>query len=93
MICAICGLEVETIVEAIEENWIPYFYEGETEHGPVCASCADQMIHQGEDGKMNLMDEYRGKIQYLDHDYPYQAQNEDLVIEISMTEELKGQRH
>ena len=33
-------MEVETIDEAIENDWLPYFYEGKVEHGPVCSSCA-----------------------------------------------------
>jgi len=44
MKCAICGMEVETIDEAIQKNWIPSFYEIETEHGPACSSCAETMI-------------------------------------------------
>lgn len=93
MKCAICGIEVETIDEAIENDWLPSFYEGEVEHGPACSSCAETMIDINEDGEMELKPEYRGKVQYVDGDYNYQAKEEDLVIEIFMTEERKGQRH
>jgi len=93
MKCAICGIEVETIDEAIENDWFPSFYEGEKEHGPVCSSCAETMIDIGEDGDMELKAEYRGKVQYMDGDYEYQAKEEDLVIEIFMTEERKGHSH
>lgn len=54
MKCSICGIEVETIDEAIDTGWIPYFYEGEKEHGPVFSSCADTMIEFGKDGEMEL---------------------------------------
>jgi hypothetical protein len=27
--------------EAIEEGWIPYFYEGETEHEFACPRCTE----------------------------------------------------
>ena len=93
MKCAICGIEVETIDEAIEDGWIPDFYEGEDEHGPACSSCTETMIVLGEDGEMELKAEYRGKVQYKDGDYGYQAKEEDLEIETFMTEERKGQSH
>ena len=89
MKCAICGLEVETIDEAIEQDWLPSFYEGEIEHGPVCSSCADQMICHGEDEEMELKAEYHGKVRYLDGDYNSQHRPEDLSIEIFMLEERK----
>lgn len=44
MKCTICGTKVETIEEAIENGWIPNFYEGEKEHGPACCSCAQMML-------------------------------------------------
>jgi hypothetical protein len=92
MKCAICGIEVETIDEAMENDWLPSFYEGKVEHGPVCSSCAETMIVVGEDGEMRLKTEYRGKVQYMDGDYGYQSK-EDLMIEIFMTEERKGPSH
>ena len=93
MKCAICGLEIETIQEAIEQGWFPYFYEGETEHGPVCSSCAETMIEKGGDGEMELKAEYCGKIQYMDGDYSGKPKKEDLVIEIFMKENTKRQSH
>ena len=93
MKCAICGIEVEPIDEVIQQNWIPLFYEGEKEHGPACSSCAETMIDMAEDGRMELKAEYCGKIQYMDGDYNYQTKKEDLVIEIFMTDERKGQSH
>jgi len=40
MKCAICGIEVETIDQAIENDWLPSFYDGEREHGPACCAHA-----------------------------------------------------
>jgi len=31
MKCSICGIEIESIDEAIEQGWTPYFYEEEIE--------------------------------------------------------------
>ena len=61
MKCAICGIEVETINEAIENDWLPYFYEGEKDHGPACSSCAETMIGMGDDGEMEVKADYCGK--------------------------------
>ena len=93
MKCSICGIEVETIDEAIENDWLPSFYEGEVEHGPVCSSCAKTMIDMGHDGEMELKAEYRGKVQYVDGGYSGKPEKEDLVIEIFMREGRKGEIH
>ena len=92
MKCAICGTEVETFDQAIENDWLPYFYEGETEHGPACSSCAETMICVGDDGEIELKPEYCGRVQYVDEDYAHQSK-EDLMIEIFMTEERNGPSH
>ena len=36
MRCAICGIRIDSVNEAIEEGWCPYFYDGETEHEVAC---------------------------------------------------------
>ena len=51
------------------------------------------MIGMAENGEMELKPEYRGKVQYMDGDYRCQTKEEDLVIEIFMTEESNGQSH
>jgi hypothetical protein len=93
MKCAICGIEVETIDQAIENDWLPSFYEGEKEHGPVCSSCAVTMIDVDEDGEMELKAQYHGKVRYMDGDYTDKTKKEDLVSEIFMTEGRKGEIH
>jgi transcription initiation factor IIE alpha subunit len=66
MKCAICGIEIESIDHAIDEGWIPYFYDGETEHEFVCPGCSGVFLESGEDGEMEVRAEYRGEIKYLD---------------------------
>lgn len=69
MKCAICLTEVESTEQAIKKGWIPYFYEGEQEHGPACPSCSEQFLVQGEDGEVEVKPEYQGKFTYSDGDY------------------------
>jgi hypothetical protein len=64
MKCAICGISVDTIEDAIVEDWVPCFFEGHVEHGPLCASCSEQFLFLGEDGEYELKKEYMGKIVY-----------------------------
>jgi len=66
MRCAICGIEIESIDEAIKGDWIPYFFEEETEHEFACPGCAEIFLQLGEDKEMEVKEEYRGKIKYLD---------------------------
>jgi len=76
MKCAVCGIEIESIDEAIEQGWIPYFYEGEIEHELVCPGCSEVFIELAEDGAMEVKEEYRGKIKYCD-----EKAKEHLVME------------
>ena len=69
MKCAICGISIDLTDGAINQDWIPFFYEGDEEHGPVCFSCSEQLIRMGKDGEFELKDEYRGKITYLEENY------------------------
>jgi DNA-directed RNA polymerase subunit RPC12/RpoP len=66
MRCAICGTEIDSMDEALEEGWTPYFHEGETEHEFACPGCSEVFLETGEDGEMEVKEEYRGKIKYLD---------------------------
>ena len=78
MKCAICLTEIDSAEKGITEGWIPYFYEGEQEHGPSCPSCFEQFLFQGEDGEAEVKPEYRGKFSYSDGDY---ADKDDLSDE------------
>jgi len=68
MICSICGMEIESIDEAIDEGWIPYFYDGETEHAFICPGCSEVFLESGKDGEMEVKEEYQGKITYKDEE-------------------------
>lgn len=68
MRCSICGIEIDSIDEAIDKGWIPYFYEGETEHECACPGCSEVFLESGDDGEMEVKAEYRGKIIYKDEE-------------------------
>jgi hypothetical protein len=68
MRCAICGCEIDSIDEAVEQGWIPYFYDGEREHEFACSGCSTVFLESGEDGEMEVKAEYRGKISYKDEE-------------------------
>ncbi len=70
MKCAICGIEVDSIDEAIDEGWIPYIWEGDQEkEGPYCGSCSEILIQVNKDGEYVVKEEYRGKITYQEGDF------------------------
>jgi uncharacterized protein with PIN domain len=79
MRCSICGMEIDSIDEAIDEGWIPYFCDGEREHEFVCPGCTEVFLESGEDGEMQVKEEYRRKIKYLD-----EKVKEDLVMEVML---------
>ncbi|VBB41364.1 hypothetical protein TRIP_B10092 [uncultured Desulfatiglans sp.] len=64
--CAICGMAVDSVEEALDCDWAPFFYEGNDQHGPACASCSSALMRVDEFGEMEIKEEYRGKIRYLD---------------------------
>ena len=66
MKCALCGIEIESINEAIEQGWIPSFFEEKTEHEFACPGCSEIFLELAEDGAMEVKEEYRGKIKYCD---------------------------
>jgi len=61
MRCAICGFQIDSVDEAVEEGSTPYFCDGETEHEFACLGCAETFLQEGEDGEMEVKDGYRGK--------------------------------
>lgn len=66
MKCAICGITIDSIEEATEQGWEPYFYDGETEHEFACATCAEKILQMDQNGEMEVKPEYRGKLTYHD---------------------------
>lgn len=67
MKCVICGIEIDSIEDAIDNGWIPYFYEGEIECGPACPECSGTLLQMGKDGEMELKEQYQGKIEYKEN--------------------------
>jgi hypothetical protein len=65
MRCAICGIQIGTVDEAVEEGWTPYFYDGETEQEVACPACTQALLQESKDGEMEVKIEYRGKLKYL----------------------------
>ena len=59
MKCAICGIEIDSIDEAREQGWVPYFYEGDKEHEFVCPGCSEIFSQLGEDKEMEVKEEYQ----------------------------------
>ena len=66
MRCSICGIQIDPVNDAFEPGWCPYFYEGADLHDVACPSCTDILLSYGEDGELELKEEYRGKVRYLD---------------------------
>lgn len=70
MKCAICGIQIDSVEEAIDQEWIPYVWDGDREQdGPFCASCSEILIQINENGKFVVKEEYRGKINYLNGNF------------------------
>ncbi len=93
MLCIICRILIDSIEEAIEAGWIPYFYEGDQQHEPACRECSETLLQIDENGEMEVREEYRGKIKYLYEREPEERSGSDWVIGIGVTEEDGGQRH
>ena len=66
MFCSICGTEIESIDDAIDDGWLPSFYDGDFQHEVCCSNCSETIIQVGEDGEYEVKPEYRGKIVYMD---------------------------
>ena len=54
MKCAICGIEVLSVEQAIEDGWTPYFYMDEEEYGPACPNCTEFYLQVGQDGEVEV---------------------------------------
>ena len=63
---SICGIQISTVIEAAEEGSSPYFYGGETEHDVACPACTQALLQQGKDDELEVKEEFRGKLRYLE---------------------------
>ncbi len=83
MKCAICGIEIDSVDEAIDDGWIPYVWEGDHEQeGPFCASCSEALMQLDENGEFELKQEYCGKIAYKEGDFFGEEPQEHMSIGI-----------
>ena len=94
MKCAICGIEIESIDQAIEAGWIPSVWDGDQEKdGPFCASCSDTLIEVDENGEFAVKEEYRGKITFQDCDFSEAEPQKHIMIGIMVSERGEEKRH
>jgi DNA-directed RNA polymerase subunit RPC12/RpoP len=93
MKCAICGISVETIDEAVERGWTPCFFDGNQEHEIACPVCSHALLQKGEDGEMEVKEEYRGKLTYFDNETGNEGGKEDLAKEIFFSLENENRRN
>ena len=89
MKCAICGMIVDSIDEAVDQGWIPYFYDGDEEHETACPSCTEALLQEGVDGVMEVKEEYQGRLKYLDESED-EACQDHLIIGIAVLENEPG---
>ena len=89
MRCSICGILIDSVDEAAEEGWTPYFYDGTQKHDVACPSCAETFLHEGEHGEMELKEEYRGKIRFQDN-RKRKEPRETLLIGLAVVERGGG---
>ena len=89
MKCVICGIEINSIEELIDQGWILYFYEVEIECGPACTECSAALIQMGKDGEMELKEQYERKIQYKEN-YFYEASEEECIIGIAIENSIQS---
>jgi len=66
MRCSICGIRIDSVDEAVDEGWTPYFYDGETEHEVACPACTQALLQEGKDGEFEVKEEFREKVRYLE---------------------------
>jgi hypothetical protein len=80
MKCAICGIQIDSVDEAVEQRWVPYFYDGPQLHDVACPSCTETLLRHGEDGEMEVKEEYQGKLKYLDEIRDEPCQDHSQVV-------------
>jgi len=89
MKCVICGIEIYSIEELLDQGWIPYFYEGEIEYGPACSECSGTLLQMAEDGEMELKERYQGEIIYQE-DFLYEVSDEEYLIGIAIENSIQS---
>ena len=87
MNCSICGIQIDSVDEAVEQGWTPYFYDGETEHEVACPACTHALLQEGNDGEMEVKEEFRGKLRYLDESWEEIWQDHSEVVNAVLEDE------
>jgi len=87
MKCSICRIQIDSVDEAVEEGWTPYFYDGEFEHEVVCPACTQALLQEGKDGEWEVKEEFRGKLKYLDEAENEAWQDHSQVVAIVLENE------
>ena len=89
MKCSICGIEINSVDDAAENDWTPYFYDGTQRHDVACPSCSQTLLGQGDHGELEVKDEFRGKLKYL-RERRHEPPQEHLAIGIAIIESDPG---
>ena len=87
MRCSICGIRSDSVDNAVEEGWIPYFCGGEIEHEVACPDCTQALLQDGKDGEMEVKEEFRGKLKYLAESEEEVWQDHSQVVAIVLENE------
>ena len=82
-------MEVESIEDAIDQGWVPYFYDGQIESGPACSECSEALLKIDGDGEMELKEQYEGKVGYKKN-VLYEASEEECIIGIAIENSLQS---
>jgi DNA-directed RNA polymerase subunit RPC12/RpoP len=89
MRCAICGIQIDSVDEAVEAGWTPYFNDGENEHEVACPTCSSALLQEGKDGELEVKEEFRGKQKYLDES-PHEIWQDHSEVVMAVLENEPG---
>ena len=89
MICVICGIETDSVEEAVDQGWIPYFYDNQIESGPACSECSEALLEMDENGEMELKKQYQGKVRYKENPF-HEVPGESILIGVTIENNLKN---
>jgi hypothetical protein len=89
MKCSFYRSRINWVEKAVDKGRPPYFYDLDQEYELACPACSDALLQMGEDGEMEVREEYRGKLRYLAEKNPEPPQ-EHLAIGIAILENEPG---
>jgi hypothetical protein len=85
MICSMCGIQIDSVDDAVERGRTPYFYDGEIDHEIACPACTHALLQEGKDDEIEVKEEYQGKLKYVDESgdksWPDHSQVVAIVLE------------